>query len=44
MAFSLLITLALILTHVERLHFIEIVEIALKVAFRKAYHLLRIQD
>jgi hypothetical protein len=35
---------ALILTHVERLHFIEIVEIALEKLHLEAYHLFEIQD
>jgi hypothetical protein len=35
---------ALILTHVERLHFIEIVEIALEKLNLEAYHLFEMQD
>jgi hypothetical protein len=35
---------ASILTHVERLHFIEIVEIALEKLHLEAYHLFEIQD
>jgi hypothetical protein len=35
---------ALILTHVERLHFIEIVEIALEKLHLEVYHLFEIQE
>ena len=36
--------IALILTHVERFQFIEIVEVALKNLHLEAYHLFEIQD